>query len=239
MKNKIIIFLFCIFFFLPSFAENLNIQALGITIDKKTKITIFKDQVSAKDDKNNELLTELAEYNKDRQLFKTFGKTTVITSGGFVIEGNDIIFDNNKNYIKSSKPAKVRDLEKNEIYLDNFEYSTSESFFQSSGNIKVIDSKDNQYNFSQIYIDEKKRNDVFSIPGITKYFFWQGKPATVKADEISNMRNYIDGLYSEKSIFSMCEGEFYKIPEGPFLGQKGKVIELKNSTKSLPSLSLY
>tara|TARA_B100000902_G_C27285411_1_gene904139 strand:- start:443 stop:913 length:471 start_codon:yes stop_codon:yes gene_type:complete len=84
-----------------------------------------------------------------------------------------------------------------------------------------------------VYIDEKKRNDVFIIPGITKYFFWQGKPATVKADEINNMRNYIDGLYSEKSIFSMCEGEFYKIPEGPFLGQKGKVIELKNSTIKL------
>ena len=160
MKNKIIVFLLYMFFFLPSVAENLNIQALNITIDKKTKTTIFKNQVSAKDEKNNQLLTEFAEYNKDLQLFKTVGKTTVLTSGGFIIEGKDITFDNNKNYIKSNSPANIRDVEKNEIYLDNFEYSTSNSFFQSAGNIKVIDSKDNQYNFSQIYIDEKKKEIV-------------------------------------------------------------------------------
>ena len=75
---------------MPAMADNLNIQALNITIDKKTKITVFKNQVSAIDKKNNQLLTELAEYNKELQLFKTFGKTTVITAGGFVIEGEDI-----------------------------------------------------------------------------------------------------------------------------------------------------
>ena len=148
MKNKIVIFIFYIFSFLPSYGENLNIQASSITIDKKTKITIFKNQVSAKDEKNNELLTEFAEYDKKLELFKTVGETTIFTSGGFVVEGKDMVFDNNKNYIKSNNPAKIKDLEKNEIYLDNFEYSTSKNFFQSSGNIKVIDSNKNQYNFS-------------------------------------------------------------------------------------------
>ena len=157
MKNKIVIFLFYIFFFLPSYGENLNIQASSITIDKKTKITIFKNQVSAKDEKNNELLTEFAEYDKELELFKTVGETIIFTSEGFVVEGKDMVFDNNKNYIKSNNPAKIKDLEKNEIYLDNFEYSTSKNFFQSNGNIKVLDSNKNQYNFSQIYIDEKKK----------------------------------------------------------------------------------
>ena len=138
MKNKIITFLFCIFFFIPSFAEDLSIQSLNISVDKKTKIITFKNQVSAKDKKNNELLTEFAEYNKDLQLFKTIGKTTVLTSGGFIIEGSDVIFDNNIKHIKSDNPATIKDLEKNEIYLDNFEYSTSDSFFKSVGNIKII-----------------------------------------------------------------------------------------------------
>ena len=112
MKNRIIFFLLYIFCFSPSLAENLNIQSLNITIDKKTKTTIFQNQVSAKDEKNNQLLTEFAEYNKNLQLFKTVGKTTVLTSGGFVIEGDNIIFDNNKNYIKSNSPANIRDVEK-------------------------------------------------------------------------------------------------------------------------------
>ena len=121
MKNKIITFLFCIFFFIPSFAEDLSIQSLNISVDKKTKIITFKNQVSAKDKKNNELLTEFAEYNKDLQLFKSVGKTTVITSEGYTIKGADFEFDNKKNYIKSNNPATLQDLEKNQIYLDNYE----------------------------------------------------------------------------------------------------------------------
>ena len=51
MKNKIIIFLIYIFFFGPVSAENLKIQSSTITVDKKTKITILKNQVSVKDKK--------------------------------------------------------------------------------------------------------------------------------------------------------------------------------------------
>jgi hypothetical protein len=80
MKNKITIFLIYIFFCTQSVAENLNIQSLNMTVDKKTKITIFQNQVSAKDEKNNQLLTELAEYDKNLQSLKTIGNTTVITS---------------------------------------------------------------------------------------------------------------------------------------------------------------
>ena len=74
MKNKIIVFLLYIFLVSPALTENLNIQSLNITIDKKTKTTIFQNEVSAEDEKNNKLLTEYAEYNKDLQLFKTIGK---------------------------------------------------------------------------------------------------------------------------------------------------------------------
>ena len=55
----------------PLFAENLNIQSQQINIDKKTKITIFRDQVIAKDQNNNQLSTELAEYNKELKLLKS------------------------------------------------------------------------------------------------------------------------------------------------------------------------
>ena len=76
MKNKIIFFLLYILLVSSALAENLNIQSLNITIDKKTKTTIFQNEVSAEDEKNNKLLTEYAEYNKDLQLFKTIGKTS-------------------------------------------------------------------------------------------------------------------------------------------------------------------
>ena len=160
MKSRIIISLIYILFYVPAIAENLNIQSLKITLDKKKEITIFQNQVSAEDEKNNQLLTEYAEYDKNLQIFKSIGDTTVITSGGYTVEGIDITIDNNKKIIKSNNPALIQDLEKNKIYLDNFEYSTIDGLFQSIGNIEVLDTKDNKYNFSQIYIDEKTKEIV-------------------------------------------------------------------------------
>ncbi len=206
MKNKIIFFLIYIFLFSPSLAENLNIQSLNITIDKKKKTTIFQNEVSAEDKKNNKLLTNYAEYNKDLKLFKTVGKTTVFTAGGFVIEGKDVIFDHNLNYIKSDDPATVQDLEKNRIYLDNFEYSTSNSFFKSVGNIKIIDSKNNKYNFTQIYIDEKKKE----IVGTDSKSFLNEDDFKINKDNkprvFSNTVNiYEDKTKFTKSIFTLCD----------------------------------
>ena len=63
-----------------------------------------------------------------------------------------------KNVINSSDPAIITDLAGNNIYLNNFEYLTKRKFFKSIGNVKATDSKDNTYNFSQIYIDEKEKS---------------------------------------------------------------------------------
>ena len=53
MKNNFILLLILIFTANNSFAENFNINAKNITIDKKNEITIFKDSVVIIDEKNN------------------------------------------------------------------------------------------------------------------------------------------------------------------------------------------
>jgi len=206
MKNRIIIFLIYIFFYSPVLAENLNIQSSKISVDKKTKITIFQNQVSIIDKKNNQLLTDFAEYNKDLQILKTVGKTTVKTSGGFIVEGQDILFDNNKNYIKSDNPATVMDLEKNKIYLDNFKYSTSGGFFKSAGKIEIVDSKNNKYNFSQIYIDEKKKE----IVGTDSRAFLNQEDFKINKDNKPRIFSNTVNIYDQKtkftkSIFTLCD----------------------------------
>ena len=45
MKNKFLAFLLSISLFSPLMAENLNIQSSEISIDKKTRLTIFKGDV--------------------------------------------------------------------------------------------------------------------------------------------------------------------------------------------------
>ena len=80
-----------------------------------------------------------------------------------MLTGTEIEFDNKNKYIKSDDKATIKDLENNNIYLENFEYSTENNFFKSTGKIKIVDSKDNSYNFSQIYIDEKKKKSLEQI----------------------------------------------------------------------------
>ncbi len=205
MKNSLIILILSFLIFSQTFAEDLNIQASNISIDKKTKITVLKENVVVKDFKGNTFNTNYAEYEKDLKYLESRGLTTVLTSEGYTINGEDIIFDNKNNYIKSSKAATLQDLENNNIYVENFEYSTTNNFFRSKGNIKIIDSKENSYNFSQIYIDEKKRE----ILGTDIKAFLNDK--NFKVDKQNKPRifantvkiNKEESEYS-KSVFTVC-----------------------------------
>ena len=53
MKNRIIILLLSFLLFQTLSAENLNIKSKNITLDKKTRLTIFKDSVEAVDENEN------------------------------------------------------------------------------------------------------------------------------------------------------------------------------------------
>ena len=97
-------------------AENLNIQSKTISIDKDTKLALFKDEVVAIDSKNNTLTTEFAEYSKDLKVLKSKGETKIVTSEGFNVSGTNIVFDNLNKIIKSEEPAIIEDLDKNEIF---------------------------------------------------------------------------------------------------------------------------
>ena len=157
MKNKLYIIIISFFIFQSASSENLNIQSKNISIDKNTKKALFTGNVIATDESNNILNTEYAEYSKDLKLLESKGETNIITSGGFKVSGKNMVFDNSKKIIKSKEPSIIEDQDNNKIFLDSFEYSTKKSFFKSTGKIKFLDKNNNSYNFSQIYIDEKKK----------------------------------------------------------------------------------
>ncbi len=206
MKNNFYILLLSMLFFHPLSADNLNIQSSEISIDKESRLTIFKGGVVARDHKNNVFKTNYAEYKKDLKFLKSKGETTVITSEGYSISGENIIFDNKNGFIKSDNKTTVKDLEENNIFLENFEYSVESNFFKSIGKIKIIDTNNNSYNFSQIFIDEKKREIIGSD---IKAFLNQ---EDFKIDKNNKPRVFantvkIENQNSEftKSIFTLCD----------------------------------
>ena len=187
MRNKIIIFFFLIFSSSSLLADNLLIESKNITIDKKTQISIFEDEVIittkegniiksdyaeynqlsgfiklkknviANDIEKNIIETEYAEYNELEKIFKSIGPTTVTTTEKYLIKGENIIFDDNKNLISSRDNAIVTDQDRNKIYLDTFEYETENNIFKSIGFVKILDKTNNVYEFSQVYIDTQKK----------------------------------------------------------------------------------
>ena len=155
MRNR---FLKLLFFFLISkisYADNLDISAKNISIDKKNEITILKDNVIIRDTKGNIIKTEIANYNK-KEVIISSGKTSILTSEGYLVETKDLVFDNFRGLSSSEKKTTIKDPENNLIYLNNFEYRFRENIFKSVGEIKIIDNSKNSYEFSQLYVDEKR-----------------------------------------------------------------------------------
>ena len=116
----------------------------------------YKKNIVAEDELNNLVKAEYAEYNNLKNILKTVGTSALITSENYTLDGEDLLFDNQNKKVKSNKKAILKDPEGNQIYLENFEYLINESIFKSL-NIKVIDKLNNIYEFSQIYIDTKKK----------------------------------------------------------------------------------
>ena len=77
-----------------------------------------------------------------------------------------------------------------------------------------------------VHIDEKNRNQVYIVPGVVRYVFWLGKPAVVKSKEIETLKNSLSGVIESFSLQNLKKGMNYIIPEGPFKGNEGEVLNL-------------
>ena len=186
MKSKLYIYLFTFLFFSNAFAENIQIQAKNITLDKDKVTTVFendvvvktknkiirsqylkynkkigllvlKNNIIAEDNDKNTITAENAEFDENKEIFKTFGPTNIITSEKYTVKGKDIIINNKSKTISSNEVTSINDPEGNYIELQNFSYQVSNNIFKSVGSVKILDKLENNYEFSQIYIDTKKK----------------------------------------------------------------------------------
>ena len=92
--------------------------------------------------------------------------------------------------------------------------------------------------YIMVYIEESRRESVFSVPGIVRYLFWLGKPAIVHQNEIDIMKKHLEGVYSSISTSKLIIGQLFKISEGPLAGNMGKIVEMKKNKVKLELESL-
>tara|TARA_B100000886_G_scaffold338063_1_gene300111 strand:+ start:200 stop:2596 length:2397 start_codon:yes stop_codon:yes gene_type:complete len=235
MKNNFIIFLFLIFCNTKLIAENILIEAKNITLSKENKISIFekdvivttkngvinseyvkhdktkgvliiKNDIFAIDKENNTIETQYAEYFENDKIFKSLGPTFVTTSEKYLIDGRDIIIDDNKKIIRSDKKAIIKDQDGNIIYLENFEYQAKNNIFKSIGFIEIEDQLKNKYEFSQIYIDTKKREilgtDVKTFINENKFKYANNNKPRIFANTLNLTSNKSS---FKKGVFTICD----------------------------------
>ena len=101
---------------------------------------------------------------------------------------------------------------------------------------KVVKPLIHSYIFVQL--EELQRKSVFSCPGIVRYLFFLGKPATVYQSEINLMQDRLNGIYNEIKVAKLSVCESHTIIEGPFSGVCGKVVQTDNTKVKLELASL-
>lgn len=81
-----------------------------------------------------------------------------------------------------------------------------------------------------VQVEEKNRNRIFEVPGVVRYLFWLGKPATVKDSEIETIKNWLSapGIY-EVSLHKWKKGDKIMLDSGPFIGQSAIIQEVKQN----------
>ena len=235
MKNNFFTVLFLIFYQNFLFAENLDIRAKNIKTEKNKEITIFENEVKIIDKFNNVINADYVEYDKknnflklegniyskdangnmftgnkafydnNNQTFKSIGDITFETIEGYKIQSSNITIDNMNSLLTTNSKTIISDPANNQIFLDNLEYNKKDNILKSLGKIKIIDKNKNSYNFSQIYIDEKKKEILGSD---AKFYINQND---LKLNDENKPRIFSNTIHIKddeakfiKSNFTMC-----------------------------------
>jgi len=204
MKNNIF-YTFVLFSFFINFnlsSQELEVNSSTIKYNNVNNITVFEGSVNSTDEKGNKLFSEYAEYNKVDDLFETKGVTKIITSGGIEVLSANVFFDNKNKTILSDYKTQIKDKDGNKITVDMFNYSILTGIFFSKGNIKVLDINNNNYNFSEIYIDENKNKIIGSD---VKAFF---KDDSLSANGNNEPRLFANTMALSKNINTLEKGIF-------------------------------
>ena len=196
IKNKIILIAICFLSLLtinPNLhAEEFNISAIEISIDKKNEILVGKGSVKITDkegklittdkvtyekskefliaegsvkildNEGNILKTDKATYDKIKNIIITYGNSEFTIKEGYKLTSNNILYDTEKKIISSNENSTLTDSDGNIVTVSMFQYHIEKNLFSSIGKIKIVDVNKNKYYFKELYVDTKKKEMIGS-----------------------------------------------------------------------------
>ena len=145
--------------------EGKIVKAEKIIYEKEKEFLLAQGEVLIADTDGNILKTDKATYDKINEVITTYENTTLILKEGYILQTKNILYDVKDKILSSKNLSKFEDDDGNIIETNMFQYQINDNLFSSIGKIKIIDIKRNKYFFKEIHIDTKNKEMFFSYRG--------------------------------------------------------------------------
>ena len=143
-------------------SEGKVISADKITYKKLRKFLLAEGRVKITDIEGNILTTDRATYDKISEIITTYDNTELVLREGYKLITKNISYDTRKKILSSNSNSIFIDNDGNKIETSMFQYHIADNLFSSVGKIKIIDIKKNKYFLKELYVDTKKNEMIGS-----------------------------------------------------------------------------
>jgi transcription antitermination factor NusG len=81
-----------------------------------------------------------------------------------------------------------------------------------------------------VNLDNQQRDSVFTVNGIVRYVYWLGKPATIRDEEIQNLKDFLKNkMVTSFTVSAIQVVQHYTITSGPLNGLQGIVAKVEKN----------
>tara|TARA_Y100000310_G_scaffold61074_1_gene56375 strand:- start:1903 stop:4317 length:2415 start_codon:yes stop_codon:yes gene_type:complete len=143
-------------------SEGKFIYADKITYEKSKELLLAEGRVKITDKEGNILKSSKATYDKINEKIVTYDNTELTLKEGYKLVAKKISYNTLKKILNSNESSIFTDIDGNIIETTMFRYDFKNNLFSSIGKIKILDINKNKYFLKEIHIDTKKKEMVGS-----------------------------------------------------------------------------
>ncbi len=143
-------------------SDGKTIYADKITYEKSREFLLAEGNVKISDNEGNILKTDKSTYDKINEIIVTYNNSELVLKEGYTLNTKNILYRTKKKTLTSDNNSIFTDIDGNIIETTMFQYDIGNNLFSSIGKIKIIDINKNKYFFKEIYIDTNKKEMIGS-----------------------------------------------------------------------------
>jgi LPS-assembly protein len=118
--------------------------------DKLKSLLKVKNNVLIKDTLNKSLISSNeVTFNKKLNIINLANQATIELDGGYIVEGSNITYNRNSNFIFSNSKTMITDSFDNKFHMNTFNYSITDKIL-AADNVKITDFEKNIYEIKNI-----------------------------------------------------------------------------------------